>query len=261
MSRLVCAVVLATATATTGCWIFSGSSAEDPSDYSLDDWNEEADDDGTTERKKKRRRRNRARRKRPMGVPRECVTQGEFCVPPLPFVKRLCRHRSPDVAIYMMGSDQPWTRRFVRVKQAPAVNPFTGRTNDEKLTFGEEVLVLRYRTNTDHNQMQVSGQEGYDLLRWDGSCASLAEGELVKWMPKKQVTYPLFAWRRLGSRYREALRTDRRVTQAEEVHEELCHGATLARSPQCVKATEALSKAIARAVRAGLDLPKPKRIR
>jgi hypothetical protein len=196
-----------------------------------------------------------------MGVPRECITQGEFCVPPPAFVKRLCSQRSPDVAIYMMGSDQPWTHRYVRVRQAPAVNPFTGRANEEKLTFGEEVIVLRHRTGTRHAQMQVSGQEGYDLLRWDGTCASLAEGELLKWMPRKQVTYPLCAWRRLGSRYREALRTDDRVVQAEETHQELCHGATLARSPECVKATEALSKAIARAVHAGLDLPKPKKIR
>lgn len=188
------------------------------------------------------------------------MQQGEFCVPPRDFVKRLCLGKYPDVAIYMMKKGQPWTRRFVRVEEAHAVNAVSGRQGESKLMFGEEVLVLRYRTGGARGAMQVSGMEGYEVLRWDGTCATLAEGELIAWMPPKQIRHSVLSWRDLGTRYQRALLRDERIARAKQAHRDECHGASLGRSRSCLKAVESLNGAIAAAVRGGIELPVPDRI-
>jgi hypothetical protein len=193
-------------------------------------------------------------------LPTHCVQQGEFCVPPHSFVRRLCQGKYPDVALYMMKNDQPWTRRFVRVEQAHAVNAVSGRQGESKLLFGEEVLVLRYRTGGAHGDMRVSGMEGYEVLRWDGSCATLAEGELIAWMPPKQIRHSVLSWRALGKAYRRALLQDERIAAAERMHRDECHGARLGRSSSCQKAVESLNGAIEAAVHNGMALPIPAEI-
>jgi hypothetical protein len=275
--RLALALALATVTMAWGC--ASSSSSDEPPHSAADyDWpadedeenvaEDDADEDdaseasSTKERKKRKRhksKRSRERIARSHGLPDSCTPKGDLCLPPPAFVRKLCRHRHPDVAVYMMRRDQPWTHRYVRVEEAHAINPITGRVGQNKLLFGEEVIVLRYRSGANHGEMQVSGMEGYDLLRWDGTCASLAEGELVAWMPPKQVRYALFDWRRLAPAYRRALREDDRVAALEEEQDKACKGATIGRGPQCEKATTALNVAIAKAVRAGIELPQPKR--
>jgi len=270
------ALVLALAASTTALGCGSNHPADEPPHSAADyDWSGDEDQeqvtDGETDQddardtsrhkkgKKGRRKRSAERVARGHGLPDSCTPKGDLCLPPPAFVHRLCQHRHPDVAVYMMRKDQPWTRRYVRVEEAHAVNPITGRLGQSKLLFGEEVIVLRYRAGASHGEMQVSGMEGYDLLRWDGTCASLAEGELVSWMPPKQVRYALFDWRRLAPAYRRALREDARVAALEEEQEKICKGATLGRGPQCEKATFALNAAIAKAVRRGIELPEPKR--
>ena len=193
-------------------------------------------------------------------LPTECVKQGEFCVPPRSFVRRLCRGKYPDLTIYLMRKDQPWTRRFVRVEAAHAVNAVTGRQGESKLLFGEEVLVLRYRTGMALGGMQVSGMEGYEVLRWDGTCATLAEGELIGWVPPKQIRHSVLSWRDLGNDYQRALLRDERIAAAERAHREECRGAKLGRSASCVKATESLNGAVEAAVHGGIDLPMPREI-
>lgn len=246
-----------------------GDETADSDDDQGDDEARESKKDRREASKKKRgkgKRKGKSRRKsdgerlaRTHGLPDTCEPKGSLCLPPPAFVRRLCRHRHPDVAVYMMRKDQPWSHRYVRVEQAHAVNPITGRVGETKLLFGEEVLVLRYRAGASTGEMQVSGMEGYDILRWDGTCASLAEGELVPWMPPKQVRYALFDWRRLGGAYRAKLLEDSRVAALEEQQREACRGATIGRGPRCEKVTSELNAAIAKAVQGGIDLPPPKR--
>jgi hypothetical protein len=193
-------------------------------------------------------------------LPTECVRQGEFCVPPPSFVRQLCQGKYPDLAVYLMRKDQPWTRRYVRVEEAHAVNAVTGRQGESKLRFGEEVLVLRYRTGMTFGAMQVSGMEGYEVLRWDGTCATLAEGELVDWVPRKQIRHSVLSWRDLGSDYRRALLRDEQIAAAKRVHRDECRGAKLGRSASCLKAVESLNGAIEDAVHTGIDLPVPREI-
>jgi hypothetical protein len=196
----------------------------------------------------------------PHSLPNQCTYVRDICVPPPEFVDRLCRHNFPDVAVYMMGPRQPWTHRYVRVKEAQAVNPISGRVGAVSLTFGEEIIVLRYKTGGTQGGIQVSGTERYEVLRWDGTCATLEEGEFVEKMPKQQLRHVAPAWDRLGDKYRAALMEQSAVAAAAATRETDCKGAGLGRPPKCHKAIENLNRVVAETVHDGFELPLPESI-
>lgn len=196
----------------------------------------------------------------PKALPTECVTLGDMCFPPSDFVDRLCARNHPDVAVYMMGPGQPWTHRYVRVEEAQAVNPITGRVGAAKLTFGEEIIVLRYRKGAVVGPIQVTGTERYEVLRWDGSCAALEEGEFVEKVPEQQRRYVVPTWTRISDGYRKLLLEQSAVAEADERRKADCKGAGLGRPPKCHKAIEALNRTVAEVVHEGIELPLPEPI-
>jgi hypothetical protein len=196
----------------------------------------------------------------PRSLPAKCTQVRDICVPPPEFVDRLCRHNVPDVAVYMMGPKQPWTHRYVRVKEAQAVNPISGRVGEVGLTFGEEIIILRYKTGATQGAIQVSGTERYEVLRWDGSCAALEAGEFVEKVPKHQLRYVAATWQRLGDKYRAALMENSAVAAAEATKAADCKGLGLGRPPKCHKAIEDLNRVVAETVRDGFELPLPEPI-
>jgi len=196
----------------------------------------------------------------PRSLPTKCTQVRDICVPPPSYVDRLCRHNFPDVAVYMMGPKQPWTHRYVRAKEAQAVNPISERVGEVPLTFGEEIIVLRYKTGTIEGGMQVSGTERYEVLRWDGSCATLQEGEFVEAVPKQQLRYVAPTWQRLGDKYRAALMESSAVAEAEGTRKADCKGLGLGRPPKCHKAMEDLNRVVAEVVHDGFELPLPESI-
>jgi len=123
------------------------------------------------------------------------------------------------------------------------------------LTFGEEIIILRYKTGATEGGMQVSGTERYEVLRWDGSCASLQEGEFVETVPKQQLRYIAPTWQRLGDKYRAALMQSSAVAEAEETRKADCKGLGLGRPPKCHKAMEDLNRVVAEVVHDGFELP------
>ena len=181
-------------------------------------------------------------------------------MPPPEFVDRLCRRNFPDVAVYLMGPKQPWTHRYVRAKEAQAINPVSERVGEVPLTFGEEIIILRYKTGGGEGGIQVSGTERYEVLRWDGSCASLQEGEFVETMPKQQLRYVAPTWQRLGDKYRAALMESSAVAEAEGTRKVDCKGLGLGRPPKCHKAIEELNRVVAEVVHDGFELPLPESI-
>lgn len=160
----------------------------------------------------------------------------------------------------MMGPKQPWTHRYVRAKEAQAVNPINERVGEVPLTFGEEIIILRYKTGATNGGMQVSGTERYEVLRWDGSCATLQDGEFVDAIPKQQLRYVAPTWQHLGEKYRAALMESSQVAEAEEAKTAACKGFGLGRPPKCYKAIEDLNRAVAEVVHDGFELPLPESI-
>jgi hypothetical protein len=68
-------------------------------------------------------------------LPTDCADKGKFCLPPAAFVKRLCAGFFPDVALAMLSKGTPWSRGYLRVKNAEAWNASGGVSSQDKLVF------------------------------------------------------------------------------------------------------------------------------
>lgn len=194
-------------------------------------------------------------------LPAECAKKDDgFCTPPGKFVEKLCQGAYPNVALAMFQKGTPWTRGYL-TRKTKAWNASGGASDTSELEFDEEVLVLRKRA-ADLGGMQVSGAGGgYDALRWNGSCVTLAKEELTTSLPPKAKTAKV-EWRLLDEPLRESLRASDKVTKAYRDRQKECKGATMGEvSALCVKADTALSNAIVEFVRDGAGkLAKPDKV-
>jgi hypothetical protein len=193
----------------------------------------------------------------PKGVPGTCEGAAESCVMPTGFVKRMCAAVWPDLALALFAKSTPWRRAYVAVKQADAFNGFGGPSSEEKLVFEEEVLIIGERKpNT--GGMSVSGVgASYDLLRWDGSCATLSAQEVTLRKPPK-AGHAKVPWRSLDESTQGALFKDDRVTKVATERKKECKGATMGEvSAKCEKAERALNDLVVEAVRNGIAIPIP----
>ncbi|HEU4576912.1 MAG TPA: hypothetical protein VFS67_01560 [Polyangiaceae bacterium] len=188
-------------------------------------------------------------------LPSECTRVGDLCLPPRGFVRRLCQGASTVVAFHLLKKDTPFSRGFVRARKVPPVNALGGPSSDANLEFGEEVLLLTHTDDGGAGKMQVSGMGGYDVLRWDGTCANLAEGELALRAPIPAKHAPI-EWRYIDENVQEALLKDDGIREARKQQRQHCHGVTLgSRSAQCVAADARLEDRVFAAVRGGFALP------
>ena len=194
----------------------------------------------------------------PMTMPTECAEGSELCVPPLPFVKELCRGKYPSVAVVMFEKSSPWTRGYVRLEEVDAVNTQGGPSGDQNLTFGEEVIILQ-DTNANKDGLQVSGG-GYFVLRWDGTCATVSDGEVVDYAPGALKNAPV-VWKYLDRTLREALLENPNVKNAHALLREECRGERPSQGgPSCQRARRLLNAHLTLAVRSGMHLPPPERL-
>jgi hypothetical protein len=192
-------------------------------------------------------------------LPRECSQSGEMCTPEFGFVERLCQKKFPGTAIAMFAKGSPWTRGYVRMEQIEPYNTLGGPNGDSKLVFGEEVIILAHRA-PEAGKVQVSGGDTFQVLRWDGTCASLAEHELVTWVPGVPRHAPL-AWNYLDNNIQQALLSSDQVSAARKKYRAECRGATMGRQNRaCEKAARRLTDSIVVAVRTGIELPTPERL-
>lgn len=194
-------------------------------------------------------------------LPTACAPDGAegLCLPPADFVKRLCSGFYPDVALAMFRKGTPWTRAYLS-RNVEAWNASGGATSSDKLVFDEEILVLAYRA-ADTGGMVVSGASGgYDVLRWDGTCATLMGEEITRKPPPKAKHAPI-AWKSLSEEVRAGLSADERIGRIAADRRSECKGVSMgAVSQKCVKLDAALGTAIVEHVRAGGDLPAPAKL-
>jgi hypothetical protein len=196
----------------------------------------------------------------PEPIPTQCEGEGKIkntkvCVVPKAFAKNLCAGVYPEVALSMFAKGAPWTRLWLAA-DVDAWNASGGRSARTKLVFDEEVVIL-----AKHGAAQVSGivmtgaTASYDVLRLDGSCVSVMEGELTTMRPPspKSASVP---WGRLEDATRHALLASPKVKASEAAFEKACGTSDKNR---CEKAERAITQAVLEHVRSGASLPEPSR--
>lgn len=190
-------------------------------------------------------------------LPTECASTGP-CVPPAHFAESMCKGNYPTVALAMFHKSAPWQRKWVNVRTLEAVNAFGGSSGGGPLTFGEEVVLLRSQ-QAGGQGMQLSGGEDVEILRWNGSCVTVRESELVEYVPGLPKHAPI-VWAYLDESTQEALLANKTIANAREGQRRECKGSSKRDlSPSCEKAAGALDSAIVIAVRKGLTLPMPEK--
>ncbi|MEZ4219690.1 MAG: hypothetical protein R3B13_02095 [Polyangiaceae bacterium] len=193
-------------------------------------------------------------------LPTECTkTKSDLCVPANAFVQKLCEGNYPAVALAMFQKATPWTRGYL-TRKTKAWNASGGASDSDELAFDEEVLVLRHRSS-DMGGMQVSGAGGgYDALRWNGSCVTLAAEELTLKLPPAAKSSKV-EWRYLDDGQQTALRNDEKIDSAYKERRNECKGATMGSvTLKCEKADKRLSEVIIAYVRGGGSVPTPEKL-
>jgi hypothetical protein len=192
-------------------------------------------------------------------LPEKCAKPGaDVCTPSKAFTDKLCQNTYPGVALAMFRKGTPWTRGYL-TRKTKAWNASGGASDSGELAFDEEVLVLRKRGG-DAGGMQVSGSGGYDALRWNGSCVTLASEELTLKLPPQPKSSHV-EWRFLGDGIQEKLREADSVNKAYRARRNECKGATMGSvTLKCQKADGKLSDAIIDYVRSGGEIPTPDKL-
>jgi hypothetical protein len=189
-----------------------------------------------------------------------CKPGDEDCMPPGRWVDKLCGGVHPEVALHMFRGGSPWKRVYSRYR-APAYNGTGGPSvSDDGVEKGEELIALRRNSDargSTAGEMSVGETSGYDLLRWNGSCVTLHDGEYSDRAPRRRV-HARVEWRWLGDDIRSALQTDGTIKEAYVARRKECKGATIGSvTKKCVEREDLLVAAIVDYVRAGGELPEP----
>jgi hypothetical protein len=183
----------------------------------------------------------------PAQLPKACAdAAAEYCTPPGDFVDRLCAHAHSDVGLALFAKATPFTRAYLRGKI-------------DELLFDEEVIVLRYHAVQQGGMVVGSGKGTYDLFRWDGTCSTGIEAEMItKARPPKPKSAHV-NWHRLGNRMQDSLiASSDAVKRAHAKRGKECQGAMTGDvSAGCVKADSALVDAVVDYIRGGGSLPDP----
>lgn len=192
-------------------------------------------------------------------VPTTCETKDGLCMPSPKFTKKLCGGMNPDVALAMHKKGTPFTRGYLK-GTVDAWNASGGASSADKLVFDEEVIVLLARKN--ETGIQVSGASAsYDVLRWDGTCATLSSEELTMSVPPKPKNAKV-VWKDFSEAAQEALLGDPNIAKLNKERRDECKGASIGEvSKKCVALVDKLSEAIVAFVRNGGEVPAPAKLK
>jgi hypothetical protein len=168
------------------------------------------------------------------------------CTPPGPFVERLCAKARQDYALTLFSKDTPFTRLYLRGKM-------------DELSLDEEVLALRFVAPQKGGMVVGSGNGSYQVLRWDGSCSTGVEAEMVSRTRPPQPKTAVVRWHRIADRIQDALvASSDAVKRAHAKRGKECQGAMSGDvSASCEHADKALVAAIVDYVRTHGGLPPP----
>lgn len=186
-------------------------------------------------------------------VPSGCSDKAS-CFPPAAFVDAVCKHKFPDLPLFLFAGRMPWQHRYVKAEWVEPVNPHGGDQSEAWMAFGEEVVVLRKRAPAAKG-VQVSGPSDVDVLRWDGTCATIREEMLVSYVPAPMQS-PRIIWKYLDAALQEALLQNSVVARSREAEKKGCRNSSVTHpTPACEKTMRQLTDAIVLAVHQNVALP------
>lgn len=196
--------------------------------------------------------------------PTACAPGGkkdDVCAVPPAFAKHLCSApNASSLALALYARTSPWLRAYL-ARDTEAWDPSGSAVGAgaTQLLRDEEVLILAFHPPANTGGMQVSGANGtYDVVRWDGTCASLNADELRKWLPP-EPGYAGIPWRKLDDGTQQKLLEDGRIALKEGEMKKACKGLSRNQTnPACDKAQKSLSKAVVNYIRNGGVVPTPK---
>ena len=190
----------------------------------------------------------------PLTLPTACAEPGsDICVPGAAFADRVCNGAQPDLALALFAKGSPWTRIYLK-GDVDGWNAEGGASARARLQFDEEVVVLKRRLPP-KNSVIVGAAAGYQVMRWDGNCYSLEEGEITARHPPR-AKHPLIMWRYLTEGTRDVLLADPNIKRAYDKRGKECKGAMSGEVPiACEHADTALSDGVVDAVKGGLTVP------
>jgi hypothetical protein len=187
-------------------------------------------------------------------VPATCDTAPD-CYPPTAFAEAVCKKKFNDLPLYLFASRLPWRHSYVKAEYVEPVNPYGGEQSEAWMQFGEEVVVLRRRSAGAGKSVQISGPSDVDVLRWDGTCATIREEMLVSYVPAPMQS-PRIIWKYLDSGSQEALLKSSVVARSREAEKKNCRDSSVTHpTPTCEKAMRQLTDAIVLAVHQNIELP------
>lgn len=188
-------------------------------------------------------------------LPDDCGAEsGDSCLPAADWGEALCQGVYPEVALYMLRGGTPWQRLYMTARMQPFNASGGVSVLDGLLEPGEELIALRRLGSS-----SVSRTEGYEALRWDGSCVTLHDGEFTFDSPPR-VRHAHVTWPELGDAIQRVLRDDEDVDTAFRVRRKECKGAYFGPvSDKCVVRDQQFVEAIVNYVRSGPELPAPRR--
>jgi hypothetical protein len=169
------------------------------------------------------------------------------------FADRVCAASHPEVALALFAKGAPWTRLYLK-GDVDGWNAEGGSTR-ARLAFDEEVIVLKKRAPSSGATISVGSSTSYQVMRWDGNCYSMDDGEVTRRRPP-HPKHPSIPWKYLNEATRAALLNDAAVKAAYAKRSKECKGVTMGDvSLACVHADEAFGDSIVGAVQSGLALP------
>ncbi len=187
-------------------------------------------------------------------LPTSCADKSA-CFPPAAFVDAVCKKKFPDLPLHLFAARAPWQHQYVKAEHVEPVNPYGGEQSEAWMQFGEEVVVLRRRGGSGGKGVQVSGPSDVDVLRWDGTCATIRQEMLVSYVPAPMQS-PRVIWKYLDSDLQQALLTNAVVARARDAEKKACKASSHSHPTEaCAKAMQKLTDAIALAVHQNIELP------
>jgi hypothetical protein len=155
-------------------------------------------------------------------LPDHCARGKRECVPPPGWVKRLCDDVYPDVALNMFKKGTRWERLYMLARAEPFNASGGASLLGDKMEPGEEVIALKRRDN--NGELQVGDNAGYDVLRWNGACATIHDGDFSREPPRQGIVYSKIEWRRLSLDVRKALEAQPDIAAAQSTRRKACKG-------------------------------------